>query len=294
MPANFDERDPDERVVEIEVERLRDFHSHPFKVKEDQQMIQLKESIKRFGILNPLIVRPVPEGVYEIISGHRRKYAAQQLGYRKLPVIIRYMKEEEAVIGLVDSNLHRESITPSEKAAAYRMKYDALKRRAGRRNSGQIDHNSIGKRTVQIIGEDSGDSPKQVQRYLKLTELIPELQEKLDEGTISFNPAFEIAFLTEEEQRALLLVMESSQTSPSISQAQRLKQLSRDGTLTKKQMKSILGEVKKGEINRVMFKNEQLHCFFPREYSAEQMKEEIIRILTLWKETRKGKPGKND
>ena len=193
----------DERIIEIETERLRTFQNHPFKVADDQQMTQLIESIKHYGILTPLIIRPLPEGVYEIISGHRRKYAAQQLGYRKVPVVIRVLKDEDAVISMVDSNLQRENISPSEKAFALKMKYDAMKRKSGRRKKGQIDYQMKGKKAVQIIGDESGDSPKQVQRYLKITELIPELLQYLDDQKLSFNPAFELAFLKEEEQRIL-------------------------------------------------------------------------------------------
>ncbi len=296
MPVNVNEIEPDEKVVEIEMERLREFRNHPFKVKADAQMLLLIESISKYGILNPLIVRPVPEGVYEIISGHRRKYAATQLGYRKLPVIIRVMKDEDAVISMVDSNLHREVIRPSEKAFAYKMKYEAIRRKSGRKNGGQVDHHFLGRKSVDIIGEDSGESPKQVQRFLKLTELIPELLEMLDEGAIAFNPAFETAFLTEEEQKNLIKAMDYTQAMPSLSQAQRMKKLSREGKLTLKQMQSILSEVKKGEINRVMFKNEQLHQYFPKDYTAEQMKQGILEILQLWRELagNKEKKGEKD
>ena len=283
MSVNVNEIEPDEKIVEIEMERLRPFRNHPFKVKADLQMLQLIESISKCGILNPLIVRPVPEGVYEIISGHRRKYAAQQLGFRKLPVIIRVMRDDDAVINMVDSNLHREMIRPSEKAYAYKMKYEAIKRKTGRKNGGQIDYHFLGKRTIEIIGADSGESAKQVQRFLKITELIPELQEMLDEGAIAFNPAYELAFLTEEEQKNVIQAMSYTQSMPSLSQAQRMKRLSREGKLTLGKMKEILGEVKKGEIRRVMFKNEQLYQYFPRDYTAEQMKEKILEVLEAWR-----------
>lgn len=292
MPMNVNERDPDERVVEIETERLRDFRNHPFKIKPDQQMALLMESISKYGILTPLIVRPLPEGVYEIISGHRRRYAAQLLGYRKLPVIIRVMRDDDAIISMIDANLNRNELLPSEKANAIRMKYDAIKRKAGRKKSGQEGHHLTGKKTVQIMGEQAGESPKQIQRYLKITELIPELMDKLDAGEISFNPAYELAFLKAGEQQDLIRAMEYTQASPSVSQAQRLKRLSKEESLSLDQMKAILGEVKKGEVNRVMFKNEQLRRFFPEEYSAEHMKEEIIRILTLWVATKAGRPVK--
>ena len=274
----------EERVIEIEIERLRDFQNHPFKVKTDQQMSQLIDSMEYYGILNPLIVRPVLDGVYEIISGHRRKYAAEKLGYRKIPVIIRVLKDDEAIVSMVDSNLQREEISPSEKAFAYKMKYDAIKRNAGRRKRGQLDHQLKGKKTIEVIGKELGDSPKQVQRYLKITELIPELLEMLDDGTISFNPAFEVAFLKTEEQKQLIEAMDFTQAIPSLSQAQRIKKLSQDSELTEDRMKEILGEVKKGEIERVSFKNEQLYKFFPKNYSPARMKREILDLLKLWSE----------
>ena len=283
MPVNVNEIEPDEKVIEIEMERLRTFRNHPFKVKADAQMLQLIESISKYGVMNPLIVRPLPDGVYEIISGHRRRHAAQQLGFRKLPVIIRVMRDDDAVISMVDSNLQREQISPSEKAFAYKMKYDAIKRKSGRRNGSQDDHHFRGKRTVELIGEDSGESPKQVQRFLKLTELIPELLEMLDEGAIAFNPAYEIAFLKKEEQNELIQAMNYTQSMPSLSQAQRMKKLSKQGRLTPGRMKEILSEVKKGEISRVMFKNEQLYQYFPREYKAQQMKEKILDVLEAWR-----------
>ena len=279
MPGNADEITSDEKVVEIELERLHPFRGHPFKVRDDPQMLNLMDSIGKYGVLNPLIVRPVPEGWYEIISGHRRKYAAQKLGYRKLPVIIRVLKDDEAVISMIDSNLHREVLLPSEKAFALKMKYEAIKRRSGRRNGGQVDHEKNGRKTVEIMGEEAGESPKQVQRYLKITELIPDLLDMLDAGQISFNPAYEAAFLKKEEQEDLLLAMHFTKAAPSLSQAQRMKKLSKEGKLNLEEMKSILGEIKKGEIKRVMFKNEQLYQFFPRDYTLKQIKQEILRIL---------------
>ena len=175
MPGNVNKIGDDERIVEIELERLRPFRSHPFKVKDDQEMKDLIDSISRYGILTPLVVRPLPEGVYEIISGHRRKHAAEQLGFRKLPVIIRVLTDEDAVVSMVDSNMHREKILPSEKAFAYKMKYEAMKQKSGRRKGSRPGHSIKGKKTVQIMGEEAGESPKQLQRYLKIAELIPEL-----------------------------------------------------------------------------------------------------------------------
>ena len=193
----------EERIIEIEIERLRPFKEHPFQVKDDKEMFLLQESIEKYGILNPLIVRPVPDGYYEIISGHRRKHAAEKLGYRKVPVIIRVLSEDDSILSMVDSNLHRERISYSEKAFAYKLKNDVLKRKSGRKKS-QVDHKTPRKRSIDIISEDCGDSPKQVQRYISLTKLIPEMLQKLDDEIISFCPAVEIAALKENEQRELL------------------------------------------------------------------------------------------
>lgn len=271
----------DEKIVEIELERLRSFENHPFKVTEDGQMMELQESIQKYGILNPLIVRPRPEGVYEIISGHRRKFAAEKIGYRKVPVIIRMLNDDEAVISMVDSNLQREMIRPSEKAFAYKMKYEVIKREAGRRKCGQVDQ-LFGKKSIEVIGEDCGDSPKQVQRYIRITELIPELLERVDDGSMGFTPAVQISYLKKEEQREMLEAMEFAQCSPSLSKAIRLKKLSGEEKLTEQMMETVLSEVKQKEIDRVVFKNEQLHRFFPTDYTSEQMRREILEILKLW------------
>lgn len=271
----------DEKIVEIELERLRSFEKHPFKVTEDGQMMELQESIQKYGILNPLIVRPRPEGVYEIISGHRRKFAAEKIGYRKVPVIIRMLNDDEAVISMVDSNLQREMIRPSEKAFAYKMKYEVIKRKAGRRKCGQVDQ-LFGKKSIEVIGEDCGDSPKQVQHYIRITELIPELLERVDDGSMGFTPAVQISYLKKEEQREMLEAMEFAQCSPSLSQAIRLKKLSGEEKLTEQMMETVLSEVKQKEIDRVVFKNEQLHRFFPTDYTSGQMRREILEILKLW------------
>ena len=282
MAEKTDVRDSDEKVVEIEMESLRSFANHPFKVEEDSQMLELQDSIKKYGILNPLIVRPRPEGFYEIISGHRRKYAAERLGYRSVPVIIRYMKDDEAVVTMVDSNLQRKQISPSEKAFAYKMKYDAIKRKAGRKNSGQIDHR-IGKRSIDIIGELCGDSAKQVQRYIKITELIPALLDKVDDGTMGFTPAVQISYLKKKEQQGILDAIESTQCTPSLAQAMRMKKMSAEGSLTTAEMEDILSEIKQKETDRVIFKNEQLYRFFPSGYTSEQMRREILEILKAWR-----------
>ena len=276
----------EEKIIQIEIERLTTFKDHPFKVQEDEEMKMLIESIEKYGILNPLIVRPLKEGVYEIVSGHRRRYAAEKLGYRKVPVIIRVMRDEEAVIAMVDANLQRESISFSEKAFAYKMKNDAMKRVRGRKKSGQIDDNLLGKRTIEIIAEESGESYKQIQRYIKITALHPKLLEMLDKGEISFNPAVEISYLKMKEQENFLKAMDYAQSVPSLSQAQRIKALSKSGKLTLEEMQDILSEIKKGEITRVTFTNEQLHRYFPDNYTPQMMKREIIAILKIWMEER--------
>ena len=250
-----------EQVMEMDIERLRDFKNHPFKVTADSNMLELKESISKFGILSPLIVRPMMEGYYEIISGHRRRYAAKILGYTKVPVIIRKMKSDEAVIAMVDSNLQREYVSPSEKAFAYKMKYDVLKRVNGKPQGGIVDHRPKGKRTIEVLADEYGESPKQVQRYLKLTELIPEILTRLDDELIAMNPAVELAFLSKEEQEWFVLAMDYAQASPSIAQAQRIKALSMEGKLTLDEMKMILTQVKRGDVARVSFKTEMLYRY---------------------------------
>jgi len=282
MDQKTDVRDPDEKVVEIEMERLRAFPNHPFKVVGDSQMIELQDSIKKYGVLNPLIVRPKIEGYYEIISGHRRKYAAEKLGYKKIPVIIRMLQDDEAVVIMVDSNLQREQITPSEKAYAYKMKYDAIKKKAGRKNCSHVDHNT-GKRSIDVIGELCGDSAKQVQRYIKITELIPALLDKVDDGTMGFTPAVQLSYLKKKEQQEIMNAIDSTQCTPSLSQAIRMKKLSESGKLTEAEIEGILGEVKQKETDRVIFKNEQLYRFFPSTYTSEQMRREILEILKSWR-----------
>lgn len=278
--------DEDEKIIQIEIERLTTFKDHPFKVQEDSDMKMLIESIEKYGILNPLIVRPLKEGVYEIVSGHRRKYAAEKLGYRKVPVIIRVMRDDESVIAMVDANLQRERISFSEKAFAYKMKNDAMKRVRGRRKKGQVDDVLKGKRTIEIIAEECGESYKQIQRYIKITALHPKLLSMLDQGEISFNPAVEISNLKMKEQEKFIEAMDYAQSIPSLSQAQRIKDLSRTGMLTLEKMQDILSEIKKGEITRVTFTNEQLHKYFPDHYTPQMMKREIIDILKIWRQER--------
>ena len=273
-------RDRDEKVVEIEIERLHDFKNHPFKVQADSQMKELQDSISKYGILNPLIVRPRPEGFYEIISGHRRKYAAMELKYTKVPVIIRYMLDEEAIISMVDSNLQRERILPSEKAAAYKMKYEVLRRKAGRRKCSQVDY-TTGKKSIEIIGEETGDSPKQIQRYLKLNDLIPELLDKVDDETMGFTIGVELAYLSKTNQEIVLEAMENTLSTPNLSQAIRIKKMQEEENISVDSVEAIITEVKQKEITRVVFKNEQLYRYFPSYYTAEQMRREILTLLKI-------------
>ena len=274
------QRDRDEKVVEIEIERLHDFKNHPFKVQTDSQMKELQDSISKYGILNPLIVRPRPEGFYEVISGHRRKYAAMELKYTKVPVIIRYMLDEEAIISMVDSNLQRERILPSEKAVAYKMKYEVLRRKAGRRKCSQVDY-TTGKKSIEIIGEETGDSPKQIQRYLKLNDLIPELLDKVDDETMGFTIGVELAYLSKKNQEIVLEAMENTLATPNLSQAIRIKKMQEEEKISVNSVEAIITEVKQKGITRVVFKNEQLYRYFPSYYTAEQMRREILTLLKI-------------
>ena len=278
-----------ERVQKIPISELKPFQNHPFKVVDDEAMLRTTESIAQFGVLTPLIARPLEEGGYEIISGHRRVHAAEAAGLTEVPVIVRDMTDDEAVVLMVDSNLQRENILPSERAFAYKMKNEAMKRSAGRpskENGGQVDHDLLGKKTVDLLGEQTGESAKQIQRFIRLTNLIPELLDMLDQKLISFNPAVELSYLTPDEQKNLLEAMDYTQAAPSLSQAQRLKKLSQEGACTEKAMRDILGEVKKGDLERVAFKSEQLRQYFPRSYSTRQMQDTIIKLLDQWKKKR--------
>ena len=272
-----------EKVLEIPLSELHPFKDHPFKVKDDEAMMETADSIRQYGVLVPAIARPDPNGGYELVAGHRRHRASELAGKDTMPVIVRDLDDDQATIIMVDSNLQRESLLPSERAFAYKMKNEAMKRTGGRRKSSQSDYPLKGKKTVEIIGEEFGDSAKQVQRYLKLTDLIPELLEKLDNGELSFNPAVELSYLTIEEQKEFIDAMEYTQAVPSISQAQRMKKLSREKKLTGTKMREIMGEIKKGEITRVMFNNEQLYRYFPKSYTPAEMKEEILSMLNQWK-----------
>lgn len=264
------EQTTQEQIVEMDINLLRTFKDHPFKVTADYPLIQLKESIENCGILTPLLVRPLKDGSYEIISGHRRKHAAQMLGLKTVPVIIRKMGYDDAIVTMVDANLQRDIILPSEKAFAYKMKYEAMRRNIKKKKlhpedeEDEYSNSLIGKRTVEILSEEGFDSPKQIQRYLKIADMIPEMLEKLDYGLISFHPAFEIAFLKPNEQRMLLDAMDYAQSAPSVSQAQRIKKLSQMNKLT---------------LEAIAFKSGQLRQFFPRDWTVDQMKQEILKIL---------------
>ena len=278
-----------ERVRKIPISELKPFQNHPFKVVDDEAMLRTTESIAQFGVLTPLFARPLAEGGYEIISGHRRAHAAQAAGLTEVPVIVRDMTDDEAVALMVDSNLQRENILPSERAFAYKMKLEAMKRQ-GIRTDLQVDGTSaqLGRKseTAEIIGQDTGDSRNQVRRYIRLTNLIPELLEMLDQKHISFNPAVELSYLTPDEQKNLLEAMDYTQAAPSLSQAQRLKKLSQEGGCALDDMCEILGEVKKGDLERVAFKSEQLRKYFPKSYSTKQMQDTIIKLLEQWHKKR--------
>ena len=274
-----------EQVQQIPIGELFPFKNHPFKVLDDDSMSDTVESVKQYGVLSPLIARPRPKGGYEIISGHRRQHAAELAGLETLPVIVRQMDDDAAIILMVDSNLQREELLPSERAFAYKMKLDAMKRQAGRpmkENRDQVGHNFSGKRTVELIAENAPDSRNQIQRYIRLTELIPELLDMVDERKIAFNPAVELSYLKKEEQTLLLEAMDSEQATPSLSQAQRLKKFSLQKMLSLDVMRAVMSEEKKTDLDRVTLKNETLRKYFPKSYTPKQMEDTIIKLLEGW------------
>ena len=275
-----------ERVQKIPINELVPFRNHPFKVVDDEAMLRTTESIAQFGVLTPLIARPLEDGGYEIISGHRRAHAAEAAGLTEVPVIVRDMDDDAATVLMVDSNLQREQILPSERAFAYKMKAEALN------HQGQRSDLTLGqvvpkfKRTTAEIASETGESYKTVQRFIRLTNLIPELLDMVDQKQISFNPAVELSYLTSGEQQQLLDAMDYTQAAPSLSQAQRLKKLSQESGCTLEAMRDILGEVKKGDLERVAFKSEQLRKYFPKSYSPKQMQDTIIKLLEQWQRKR--------
>ena len=272
-----------EQVQQIPIDALHPFTNHPFKVLDDEAMTRTVESIAQYGVLAPLIARPRPDGDgYEIISGHRRQYAAKLAGLDTLPVIVRQMSDDAAVILMVDSNLQREHILPSERALAYKMKLDAMRRTSGRpskENPRQLVGNF---ETADVVGKESGESGRQVQRFIRLTNLIPELLDMVDEKKISFNPAVELSYLDESQQRDFLEAMEDTQNAPSLSQAQQLKKMAQQGEFSYEKAFDVMGQEKKSEKDTVTIKNETLRKYFPRSYTPRQMEEKIIQLLDAW------------
>ena len=272
-----------EKVRDVPLSELHPFKDHPFHVVDDEAMEKTVESVKKYGVLSPAIVRPSPEGGYELISGHRRKRASELAGLDKMPVIIRDLDDDEATILMVDSNLQRETILPSERAFAYRMKLEAM-RHQGRRDetSSQLGM----KQSLDVIGNDSGESRNTVHRFIRLTYLLPELLQMVDDKRMAFNPAVEISYLSEEEQKHLLNAMDYAQCTPSLSQAQRMKKLSQDGKCSEDAMCAVLSEEKKQDVDRVVLKDDVLRKYFPKEYTPRQMEETIIRLLAQWQKHR--------
>ncbi|WP_298637667.1 ParB/RepB/Spo0J family partition protein [uncultured Faecalibacterium sp.] len=273
-----------EQVQQIPIDDLHPFTNHPFKVLDDEAMTRTVESIAQYGVLAPLIARPRPDGDgYEIISGHRRQHAAQLAGLETLPVIVRQMDDDAAVLLMVDSNLQRENILPSERAFAYKMKLEAIERTVGRpKNVGQVVPDYFGKRSTEVVAEGTGESYKQIQRFIRLTSLIPELLDMVDEKKISFNPAVELSYLDTNQQRDCLEAMNDTQNAPSLSQAQRLKKLAQEGHFSYDVAFAVMGEEKKDELDKVVIKNDTLRKYFPRSYTPKQMEDTIIKLLEQW------------
>lgn len=274
-----------ERVQEIPLSELHPFEGHPFKVVDDEAMMKTTESVRDFGVMTPAIVRPDPNGGYEIISGHRRHRASELAGKETMPVIVRNLDDDAAIILMVDANLQRETILPSERAFAYKMKLDALKHQGARSD---LTSCQLGTklRTDEKVAEDAGESARTIQRYIRLTELIPELLSMVDEKKIAFNPAVELSYLKPEEQKDFLEAMDYAQTTPSLSQAQRLKKFSQEGKCSLDAMCAIMSEEKKGELDRVTIKNDVLRKYFPKSYTPKQMEEKIIQLLEQWQKKR--------
>ena len=271
-----------EQVQQIPIDALHPFTNHPFKVLDDEAMTRTVESIAQYGVLSPLIARPRPEGGYEIISGHRRQYAAKLAGLDTLPVIVRQMDDDAAVILMVDSNLQREHILPSERALAYKMKLDAMRRTSGRPSKENVSQIGTQKRSDQIMAEELGESRNQIQRFIRLTNLVPELLDMVDEKKISFNPAVELSYLDESQQRDFLEAMEDTQNAPSLSQALQLKKIAQQGEFSYEKAFDVMGQEKKSEKDTVTIKNETLRKYFPRSYTPKQMEEKIIQLLDAW------------
>ena len=275
-----------ETIRNVEINQLHDFKNHPFKVEVNTELCELMKSIEKEGVLVPLLVRTNPYGDgYDVISGHRRKKAAIWAGETKIPVVIRELDDDQAVVAMVDSNLHRENLKPSEKEFAYKMKLDAMKHQGERVD---LTSSQVGTklRADEILAQQAGSSRNQVQRYIRLTELIPELMDMVDEKKIALNPAYELSFLKKEEQVDLLDAMDSEQATPSLSQAQRLKKYSQEGHLTLDMMRVIMGEEKKSDLDRVTFTSDTLRKYFPKSYTPQRMQETIIKLLEAWQKKR--------
>ena len=270
-----------ERVQSIRLSALVPFKEHPFKVVDDEAMLRTTESIAQYGVLTPLIARPLEDGSYEIISGHRRAHAAELAGLTEVPVLVRRMDDDAATVLMVDSNLQRENILPSERAYAYKMKLEAMKHQGERTDLTSVQ---LGPKldAASRIGDDAGESRSQIKRYIRLTNLIPEVLDMVDQKQISFNPAVELSYLKAEEQEMFIQAMDEVQAAPSLSQAQRLKKLSQEGSFTLDAAREIMNEVKKGDLERVTFRNEQLRKYFPRSYTTQQMQSTILKLLDQW------------
>lgn len=275
-----------EKIQEIPLSELHPFKNHPFKVKDDEAMMETTDSIKQYGVLVPAIARPDPEGGYELVAGHRRHRASELAEKETMPVIVRDLDDDAATIIMVDSNLQRESLLPSERAFAYKMKLEAVKHQGARTDltSRQVGEKS--QTSIQKVADQAGESQRQVQRYIRLTELIPELMDMVDEKKIALNPAYELSFLKKEEQVDLLDAMDSEQATPSLSQAQRLKKYSQEGHLTLDMMRVIMGEEKKSDLDRVTFTSDTLRKYFPKSYTPQRMQETIIKLLEAWQKKR--------
>ena len=290
MPKEKDKSTQPEEVRKIPVSEVHPFEGHPFRVVDDELMQQTVDSIKQFGVLNPAIVRPAPDGGYEMVSGHRRLHACELAGLKEIPVIVRNLTDDEAVILMVDSNLQRENILPSERAAAYKMKLDALKHQGQRKDLGDgPTSRQVGEKSswaVAKVGADANESERQVHRYIRIAELLPELQEKVDSKEIAFNPAVELSYLKPDEQKRFLDAMDYSQATPSLSQAQRIKKLSQAGECTQNAMYKVMSEEKKDELDRITIKSDVLRKYFPRSYTPIQMEQTIIKLLEQWQKKR--------
>ena len=273
-----------EQIQQVPVAELHPFKDHPFKVLDDEAMLKTVESMARFGVLNPLIVRPRAEGGYEIISGHRRQHAAQLAGMKTLPVIVRQLDDDQAILQMVESNLQRETIRPSERAFAYKMKLEALKHQGARTDltSSQVGQKLHGRTSRDLVAQEAGDNARNIQRYIRLTHLIPELLELVDQKKISFNPAVELSYLTVDEQRDFLQAMEDSKHSPSLSQAQQIKKLSRAGGCSYDAILDVITSDKKAQLDRLTLKNETIQRYFPKSYTPRQMEETILKLLEQW------------